>query len=85
MSAGFHGHDGRIDIQKMRDFEMTLHAPAGWTSDRMDLTLDLLTHEVITTLHLITHRFSVEKAAEAFELILSRRDGVLGVVLDWEA
>lgn len=84
VSAGFHGHDGRIDIQKMRDFEMTLHAPAGWTSERMDHTLHLLTHEVITTLHLITHRFPIEKAAEAFELILARRDGVLGVVLDWE-
>jgi len=84
VSAGFHGHDGRIDIQKMRDFEMTLHAPAGWTAERMDSTLDLLTQEVITTTHLITHRFPVERAAEAFDLILSRRDGVLGVVLDWE-
>ncbi len=85
VSAGFHGHEGRIDIQKMRDYEMTLHAPAGWTTERMDLTLHLLTHEIITTTHLITHRFPVERAAEAFDLILSRRDGVLGVVLDWES
>ena len=42
VSAGFYGHDGQIDIQKLRDREMTLHAPAGWTSERMDATLDLL-------------------------------------------
>jgi bacteriochlorophyllide a dehydrogenase len=84
VSAGFHGHDGRIDIQKMRDFEMTLHAPAGWTADRMDLTLDLLRAGKLKTLPLITHRFPVERAAEAFDLILSRREPVLGVILDWE-
>lgn len=84
VSAGFHGHDGRIDIQKMREFEMTLHAPAGWTLERMDQTLSLLTNGVIKTSHLITHRFPVAKAAQAFDMIISRRDGVLGVILDWE-
>ena len=83
-SAGFHGLNGSIDIQKMRDREMTLHAPAGWTTERMDATLDLLVRGKLETLHLITHQFPAEHAGEAFDLILSRRDGVLGVVLDWE-
>ncbi len=83
-SAGFYGHDGRIDIQQLRNREMTLFAPSGWTTERMNDTLDLLANGALQTLHLITHRLPAAKAAEAFEMILSRRAGVLGVVLDWE-
>lgn len=83
-SAGFYGPDGQIDIQKLRARELTLHAPAGWTKPRMDATLDLLAQGALTTKHLITHRFPANRAAEAFDLILSKADGVLGVVLDWE-
>jgi len=84
VSAGFHGLKGAIDIQKLRDRELTLHAPAGWTKERMDATLALVAEGILRTTHLITHRFPVDRAAEAFELILSRREHVLGVILDWE-
>jgi 2-desacetyl-2-hydroxyethyl bacteriochlorophyllide A dehydrogenase len=84
VSAGFYGPHGSIDIQKMRDRELTLHAPAGWSQARMDATLQLLADGVLTTEHLITHRFPASRAAEAFELILSRSEPFLGVVLDWE-
>lgn len=84
VSAGFYGRAGQIDVQKMRDYEMTLWAPAGWTGERMDRTLELLQQGVLQTLPLITHRFPVTQAAEAFDLILSRREPVLGVILDWE-
>jgi 3-hydroxyethyl bacteriochlorophyllide a dehydrogenase len=85
VSAGFYGNSGRIDVQKMRDYEMTLRTPAGWTSARMDRTLELLEQGVLRTLPLITHHFPVAEAAEAFDLILTRREPVLGVILDWEA
>ncbi|MGC4047174.1 MAG: zinc-binding dehydrogenase [Armatimonas sp.] len=84
VSAGFVGTQGQIDVQKLRAKELTLHAPAGWTKGRMDATLELLTQGVLTTTHLITHRFPASMAAEAFDLILSRSEPVLGVVLDWE-
>ena len=84
VSAGFCGADGRIDIQKMRNCEMTLHTPAGWTKERMDATLELLNRGVLETLPLITHRFPASQAAEAYHLILSRHAPVLGVILDWE-
>lgn len=83
VSAGFYGTEGKIDIQKMRNREMTLHAPAGWTKPRMDATLDLLAGGGLTTTHLITHRFPASECAAAFDLILSRREPVLGVILDW--
>lgn len=82
-SAGFLGHGGGIDIQKLRAREMTLHAVAGWTRDRMDGTLELLAAGGLETLPLITHRFPADEAAGAFDLILNRREPVLGVVLDW--
>jgi 2-desacetyl-2-hydroxyethyl bacteriochlorophyllide A dehydrogenase len=84
VSAGFYGPNGAIDIQKMRDREMTLHAPAGWSQQRMDATLQLLADGVLKTEHLITHHFPAARAAEAFELILARREPFLGVVLDWD-
>jgi 3-hydroxyethyl bacteriochlorophyllide a dehydrogenase len=84
VSAGFYGHVGQLDVQKMRDYEMTLRTPAGWTGERMERTLELLQKGVLQTLPLITHHFPVSRAAEAFDLILSRREPVLGVILDWE-
>ena len=83
-SAGFYGANGRIDLQKLRDRELTLHAPAGWNKARMDATLAMLARGDLQTKHLISHRFAAAQAGEAFELILSRREPVLGVVLDWE-
>lgn len=84
VSAGFYGINGQLDVQKLRDRELTLHAPAGWTRERVEATLTMLAEEKLTTGHLITHRFPVAQATQAFDLILSRRAGVLGVVLDWE-
>lgn len=84
VSAGFYGSAGRIDIQKLRDNEMTLHAPSGWTSERVAVTLELLRTGALKTLPLITHRFPVAEATSAYDLILSRHEPVLGVVLDWE-
>ena len=84
VSAGFHGPHGRIDIQAMRDRELTLHAPAGWTTPRLLETLELLRTGALRTEPLITHRFPASQATEAYDLILSRREPVLGVILDWE-
>ncbi len=84
VSAGFYGPHGAIDIQRMRARELTLHTPAGWSQDRMDATLALLEQGILKTLPLITHRFPVAQAAAAFDLILSRREPCLGVILDWE-
>lgn len=84
VSAGFYCQDGRIDIQKLRGAEITLHAPAGWTGDRVDATLVLLQTGVLKTLPLITHRFAASNCAAAYDLILSKREPALGVILDWE-
>ncbi|MCC6728417.1 MAG: zinc-binding dehydrogenase [Chthonomonadales bacterium] len=83
-SAGFYGPHGQIDIQWLREREITLHAPSGWSRSRMDATLDMLARGEIRTLPLVTHRFPAASAAEAFDRVLSRREGVLGVLLDWE-
>lgn len=84
VSAGFYGVNGQLDIQPLRARELTLHTPAGWEHERMNQTLDLLAQGELQTEHLITHRFPASQVAEAFDLILAKRNDVLGVVLDWE-
>jgi 2-desacetyl-2-hydroxyethyl bacteriochlorophyllide A dehydrogenase len=84
VSAGFVGKEGSIDVQRMRDQELSLHAVSGWTGRRMDESLRWLSDGRLETLPLITHRFPATRAADAFDLILNNREPHLGVVLDWE-
>lgn len=84
VSAGFYGEHDKLALQPLRSFEMTIHTPAGWDHQRMCDSLQWLSEGKLETEHLITHRFPVARADEAFDLILSRRGPVLGVILDWE-
>ena len=83
VSAGFYGTDDLLSIQPLRNWELSLHMVSGWTVPRMDQTLALIANGTLETLPLITHRFSVDQAAEAWELIESKREPVLGVILEW--
>jgi 2-desacetyl-2-hydroxyethyl bacteriochlorophyllide A dehydrogenase len=85
VSAGFCGTEGLLDVQKLRERELTLHAPAGWKRDRMEATLTLVASGALETLPLVTHRLPASRAAEAYDMVLSRAPGVLGMILDWEA
>ena len=49
----------------------------------MDQTLHLIAAGHLETKPLITHRFPVAKAAEAWALIESKSEPVLGVILEW--
>jgi threonine dehydrogenase-like Zn-dependent dehydrogenase len=83
VSAGFHGTDSMLDIQRLRFGELTLHSPSGWERRRMDETLALIASGHLQTERLITHRFPAEHAAEAWRLILEGTEPALGVVLTW--
>ena len=83
VTAGFCGTQGAIDIQRLRASELTLHAPAGMEKSRMDATLAMLAVGELDSESLITHRFPAQRAAEAYHLILTRTEPVLGVILEW--
>lgn len=83
VSAGFCGTAGRIDIQKLRLGEITLHCPSGWTRQRMDDTLALLAAGWLDAASLVTHRFPAQEVAAAWRQIVSDRDETLGVILEW--
>jgi 3-hydroxyethyl bacteriochlorophyllide a dehydrogenase len=83
VSAGFYGTDDRLPLQQLRAAELTVHLVAGWTRPRMDRTLELIAEGRLQTLPLLTHRFPVEQAAEAWRVIEDRAEPSLGVVLDW--
>jgi len=83
VSAGFYGADDLVSLQLFRIAERSLDSVSGWSKERMDATLGLVASGALETLPLITHRFPVSEADRAWELIRSKDDGVLGVVLDW--
>ncbi len=84
VSAGFYGPDDRLALQPPRYKELSIHLVSGWTRARLEQTLTAVADGTLQTLPLITHRFPVARAADAWALIESRRDDVLGVLLDWE-
>jgi threonine dehydrogenase-like Zn-dependent dehydrogenase len=81
VSAGFYGPDDTLSLQPARYGEHTIDLVSGWTRDRMDVTLRLIAGGQLETLPLITHRFPVSRAGEAWRLIESK--GSLGVILEW--
>ena len=83
VSAGFHGTRGGMDLQHLRFGELTLHNPSGWATERMNTTRDWIASGALQTESLITHRFPVAQAADAFGLVLNRNTDALGIVLDW--
>ena len=83
VSAGFHGTGGELDVQQLRFHETTYYSPSGWSPKRMDETLALIHSGYLDTVSLITHRFPVEQASEAWRVIEERTEPVLGVVLTW--
>ncbi|MEZ4699013.1 MAG: zinc-binding dehydrogenase [Rhodothermales bacterium] len=84
VSAGFYGTNDRLALQPPRYKELSIHLVSGWTRDRMDRTLEAVAAGTLQTLPLITHRFPVARAADAWDLIESKREPVLGVILEWE-
>ncbi len=84
VSAGFYGTEDQLPLQPPRYGELSIHLVSGMTPDRLTCTLDLVAAGHLQTLPLITHRFPVHEAAAAWQLIESKSEPVLGVVLDWE-
>ncbi|MNH88467.1 putative zinc-type alcohol dehydrogenase-like protein YjmD [compost metagenome] len=83
VSAGFLGETGAVDIQSLRDQEITLHSPSGWTRERMDRTMEGIAAGWLRTAPLLTHRFPVERVQEAWQLIVEKNEPFLGILLDW--
>lgn len=87
--AGFYPKAAEVNLllalQQFRNYEISFDLVSGWTQERLDATMRSVAERRLDTLGLISHRFPVERAAEAWALIESKRDPVLGVVLDWPA
>ena len=87
--AGFFRPSGSINLQSalesFRNYEISFDLVSGATAARLEETLTWVAAGRLDTLGCITHRFPVERAAEAWERINAKREAVLGVVLDWPA
>lgn len=83
VSAGFYGTQDQVALQPLRAGELSVDLVSGWSQERMDQTLALVASGHLTTLPLITHRFPVAQAPQAWALIEQRDSPALGVILDW--
>jgi 2-desacetyl-2-hydroxyethyl bacteriochlorophyllide A dehydrogenase len=83
VSAGFYGTEDRIELQRYRFQELAFDLVAGMTRERLDATMEWVRSGRLNTRGLVTHRFPVERAAEAWRLIETKSEHVLGVILDW--
>lgn len=83
-AAGFYGLEGFIEIQRYRFREIAFDLVAGITRERVDATIKWVAEGKMDTRSLITHRFPVHQAAEAWDLIENKREPVLGVILQWK-
>ncbi|MSR83086.1 MAG: zinc-binding alcohol dehydrogenase [Candidatus Latescibacteria bacterium] len=72
-----------LSIQQLHSREITAHAPAGWTRQRLEATLGLVEQGALRVRELMTHIMPVEKASEAYQLVLHKPEAFLGVCLDW--
>lgn len=84
VSAGFYGTQDQISLQPLRYKELSIELPSGALPHRLDKTIELIAAGHLQTLPLITHHFPVEKAADAWKLIETKSEPVLGVILDWQ-
>lgn len=56
-----------------------------WTEGRnIESVLDLISHKQLDVRSLTTHRFSLDKAADAYQLIEKGSESYIGVVLDYD-
>lgn len=87
--AGFYPKANEVNLllalQRFRNSELTFDLVSGATPERLEETMRWVADGRLNTLDLISHRFAVEQAADAWALIESKREPVLGVVLDWPA
>jgi predicted dehydrogenase len=91
-------YDKEIDIRLSRSYGPGRYDPAyeekgrdypigyvRWTENRnMEAFLDLVALQRVKTAPLITKRFAIEQAAEAYESILGGSDAVIGAVIDYD-
>lgn len=87
--AGFYPKASEVDLlqalQRFRNSELSFDLVSGATQPRLDETMGWIADGRLNTQSCISHRFPVEQATEAWALIESKREPVLGVVLDWPA
>lgn len=84
VSAGFYGVDDLLAVQQLRNAEIAVDLVSGWTTPRLETTLELVGQGHLETLPLITNHFPAAEAATAWRYITEKRENALGVILDWE-
>lgn len=73
-----------LNIQLMHDKEITCWGMAGWTTPRMEKTLQWVCEGKLKVRELVTHEFSGAEADKAYRLMWDKSDDFLGILLNWK-
>jgi len=81
---GYYREDHQLlSIQTLHSAEITVHAPAGWTRDRLLTTLSHVESGELRVRELVTHILPANEADRAYDLVLNKAEPFLGICLDW--
>lgn len=75
-------NDWSFSADKLRRKEITL-INIRRQNHALEETLELLSSAKVNVSHMVTHRFPLERAGEAFDLVAGYRDGVMKAIIDF--
>jgi 2-desacetyl-2-hydroxyethyl bacteriochlorophyllide A dehydrogenase len=78
---GYYPEPIQIDFHPTHEKRATVTFPCG--REDPDTIVPLLNRHRVKIRPLITHRFPIQQAREAYDLILNRPDEAVGVLIDW--
>lgn len=83
VSAAFDPEGAWLDVQTLRDRELSVAAVSGWSRERLIETRDEIAAGRLSTLDLITDEVTPEGAQEMYDRLLAGDRDVLGVAIRW--
>ncbi len=82
LDLGTHFHRGRLSIQSSQVSRLSSHLLGRWTKERrMKVALDAVSH--LPVQNLVSHRFPIERAADAYRLLDGSPEDCLQVLLTY--
>lgn len=71
------------DMARLQQDEFTVHFVSGWTRPRMLATLDCFAAKTMSFTNLITHRAKPIDAPKLYNMINTKDEPFLGLLIDW--
>jgi len=81
--SGFTPGETWADMGLLQRRELTTHFVAGWTRQRMEATLSLMSEGGMRVGPLVTHRVSYARGPDMYQMTRRKSEPFLGITFDW--